>query len=147
MKFFTRGFTSLIAILLSVLVLEGCAQSPRLSSWDAPTRLTYKQVVDAAIRSGGEQGMQLSATDRESGNISFTQNVGVQGKFGAGVMVLSVSVQKMPDKRIQVQTTANYSNIGLKGIHEEVINKFHAALFRNLGITSSSENNVSIKVM
>jgi hypothetical protein len=141
MKFFTKCFTSLAVIFLSMLILEGCAVSPRLSSWDAPARLTYKQVFDAAIRSGGETGMQLGVNDRETGSISFTQNVGDM------VVGLSVSIKKMPDKRIQVQTTATTSKVGVMGIAEEFINKFHAALFRNLRITSASESNVSIKEM
>jgi len=140
MKFFTKCIASLAVIFMSMLILEGCAVSPRFSSWDAPTRLTYKQVVDAAIRAGGEQGMQLGATDRESGSIGFSQNV------ADVVVVLSVSVKKMPDNRIQVQTTVTTSNIGVMGIHEEFINKFHAGLFRNLGIASSSESNVSIRM-
>lgn len=140
MKFFTKVF--LLAIIVGiVLIVEGCAVSPRLSTWDSPTRLTSKQVVDAAIRAGGEQGMQLGTVNRETGSISFTQNV-------ADIVVgLSVSVRKLPDNRIQVQTTVTTSKVAVMGIHEEFINKFHAGLFRNLGITSPNESNVTINTM
>lgn len=141
MNSFTKGLMSLVIVLMSVLLIEGCAVSPRTSSWVVPTRLTYKQVVDAAIRAGSEQGMSLGTINPETGNVSFTQHI------ADVVVVLSVSVQKMPSNKIQVQTTVTTSQVAVMGIHEEFIDKFHAGLFRNLGVTKESESNVTIKIL
>lgn len=143
MKLLSKLAAFAVAIIFVTLMLGGCAVSPRTSSWDAPARLSYnlsyKQVVAAVMGAGASQGMSIVSSDRETGNFSFSQNV------ADVVVVLNVSIKKIPENRIQVQTTVTTSAVAVAGIHEEFINKFHAGLFRSLGISSPAESNVTIR--
>lgn len=126
------------AWLIALFILSACAVTPRVSLWETPKRYSKSQVYNAALQAGGQTGMKTTASDRESGTMSFSKHI------GKGDMILSVQiVDKKGD--IQVRTTGNYAGgIALAGIHEEVINNFHVMLFRNLDISENSEKNVSI---
>jgi hypothetical protein len=137
MKKSSLGFV----VFLMVLVVSGCAVTPRVSNWKSPKNFTQKQVFNAALQAGSDQGMQLSASDRESGTISFRK------KSGKGEMILNVTV-KTGNGSVQVNTIATYSGgIAISGLHEEYIRNFHIFLFRRLGITDPSKTNVIIEEM
>ena len=128
------------AVILAV-VLCGCAITPRVSTWQSPTRFDKGQVFNAALQAGGQNGMKTTASDRESGTMSFSKTI------GKGDMILSVQIVDS-DGTIRVQTTANFAgDIAIKGLHEEVIRNFHVFLFRNLGISDTSERNVVFETM
>jgi hypothetical protein len=128
-----------LASTVAFLLFLGCAMTPRVSTWDSPKRFTAKEVFSAGLQAGSQQGMQLSASDRESGTMSFRR------KSGDGEMILSVTVKDVGG-RVQVSTTASYGGgVAIRGLHEEYINNFHTYLFRNLGITDQSERNIDIR--
>jgi hypothetical protein len=95
-------------------------------------------VFNAAIQAGGQNGMKTSASDRESGTMSFSKHI------GKGDMILSVQIVQVGGI-INVQTTGNFAgDIAIAGLHEEVIRNFHVFLFRNLNIEDPSARNVRI---
>ena len=80
--------------------------------------------------------MQTTASDRQSGTMSFTQRVGDKS------VILSVNISDSGGK-IRVRTVASVGGgLAVKGLHEEFINNFHVFLFRNLNITDAAERNV-----
>jgi len=128
-----------VSLILATL-LTACAILPRMSVWEAPKRFSEKEVFSAAIQAGAQQGMQLSASDRESGTISFRKSV------GKVEMILSVRVKSLGG-RVQVHTTATSGGgLAIRGLHEEFIHNFHVFLFRNLGVTNASEEQVNIDI-
>ena len=128
-----------VAAFTIMLMLLSCAATPRVSTWQSPKRFTQKEVYNAALQSGNDQGMQLAGSDRESGTMSFRKRV------GKGEMVLSVTVKEV-DGIVRVRTTASYGgHLAIHGLHEEFIHNFHVFLFRNLGISDDSEKNVNIE--
>jgi hypothetical protein len=134
-----RVLSGVFASAGALLLFLGCAVTPRVSTWDSPKRFTAKDVFSAALQAGSQEGMQLSASDRESGTMSFRRTI------GKGEMILSVTVKDVGG-RVQVSTTAAYGgDLAIRGLHEECINNFHTYLFRNLGITDASERNVDIR--
>ena len=125
-----------VAILLTLL---SCAVTPRVSSWQSPQRFTQKDVFNAALQAGSDEGMQLAGSDRDAGTMSFRR------KSGKGEMVLNVTVKDVGGI-VQVRTTASYGgNLAIHGLHEEYIHNFHVFLFRNLGISSASEQHINIE--
>jgi len=129
-------YASVITILITLL---SCAVTPRVSVWQSPKRFTQKTVFNAALQAGSDQGMQLAASDRESGTMSFRKLV------GKGEMILSVKIQNVHGV-VKVLTTASYGGrAAIRGLHEEFLNNFHVFLFRNLGISDTSEKNISIE--
>jgi hypothetical protein len=126
-----------IAILFASILLSACAIVPRVSSWDSPKQYSKAQVFNAALQAGGQHGYTATASDRESGTMSFTK------KVGKGDLILSVQVTEA-NGRVGTRTTANFAGgLAIAGLHEEAIRNFHILLFRNLNITESSElNNV-----
>ena len=126
-------------ILLGAILLSACAIAPRASSWSSPKQYTKAQVFNAALQAGGQNGYTTTASDRESGTMSFTK------KIANGNMILAVQIAQA-DGAVGVRTTANYAgDIAIKGMHEEAIRNFHIMLFRNLNITNPSElNNVQV---
>lgn len=122
-----------------VFLLSACAVIPRTSTWEGHSRFTKSDVYQAALQAGAENGWQTTASDRDSGTMSFSKPV------GRGVMILGVSITK-PKDRIIVRTTANYGgDIAIYGMHEEFIRNFHRALFRKLDIADASERIIDIQ--
>ncbi len=131
-----------VVLLLAAFALCSCAVAQRVSSWECPQRFNKAQVFNAALQAGGQNGMKTTASDRESGTMTFSKPI------GAGEMVQSVQILEAPNGIIKVQTTAHYANpksLALAGLHEEIINNFHVYLFQNLNITTPTEQNVRIE--
>lgn len=128
------------AVVAAILTpLLGCAVTPRVSTWQSPQRFTQKEVFNAALQAGSDEGMQLAGSDRESGTASFRK------RTGEGEMVLSVTVREAGGM-VQVRTTASYGGgVAIRGLHEEYIRNFHVLLFRSLGISDPSERKVNIE--
>jgi hypothetical protein len=127
--------TGAMVILFTLL---SCAVTPRVSTWQSPKRFMQKDVFNAALQAGRDQGLQLAGSDQEAGNLSFHR------KFESGEMVLSVTVRDI-NGIVQVRTTAlGREGAAKPGLEEETINNFHGSLFKNLGISSTSEQNVII---
>lgn len=130
-----------------VLVTNGCAMTPAsIYQWRAPQRFTAQQVFDASLRAGTSLGMQSSAADRQSGVLSFN------GPRGVGQRSLSVTVR--PDGAVIVVDAigryhAKHPFVVLATMEgsddEDTVKAFHAALFRNLGVTDTTETNVIIE--
>ena len=128
-------------ILLVTVLISACAITPRVSSWDSPKGPTKTQVFNAALQAGGQNGMKTTASDRESGTISFSKII------GKGDMILSVQIVDAQGI-INVRTTGNFAgDIAIAGLHEEVIRNFHVFLFRNLNILDPSARKVRIEKM
>ncbi|MFH0340965.1 MAG: hypothetical protein ACHBNF_02315 [Chromatiales bacterium] len=139
----------LLSVLVAglVLVTGGCATaSARLYQWRAPQGFTAQQVFDASLRAGTSLGMQSSAADRQSGVLSFN------GPRGVGQRSLSVTVR--PDGAVIVVDAigryhAKHPFVVLATMEgsddEDTVKAFHAALFRNLGVTDTTETNVTVK--
>lgn len=128
-------------VVLAAVVLSACAVMPRVSSWDGPPRFTKAEVFNAGLQAGSQSGMQTTASDRESGTMSFTKQI------GKGQMILSASVTTKGNI-VQVRTTASYGGgLALAGLHEEIIHNFYVFLFRNLNITDPSEEKVNIELL
>jgi hypothetical protein len=122
----------------AMLLLASCAITPRVATWQAPTRFTQKEVFNAALQAGSEQSLQLAASDREAGTMAFRK------KVGDGEMTLSVTIKDVTGV-IQVRTIASYGGgLAIHGLHEEFIRNFHTLLFRNLGISDANERNINI---
>lgn len=131
-----RHSIAIVAVLSCLLV--SCAVTPRTSSWEGPKRFTKDEVYKAALQSGTENGWQGTASDRESGTMSFSKT------FDKDQMVLNVSISDK-DGRILVHTVANYTGgLAIKGHHEEFIRNFHVGLFRKLNITDTAERQIII---
>jgi hypothetical protein len=129
----------IFCILVATVLLCSCAVTPRVSSWNSPKGFTKSQVFNAAIQAGGQNGMKATASDRESGTMSFSKHI------GKGDMILSVQVAEAAGI-VNVQTTGNFAgDIAIRGLHEEVIRNFHVFLFRNLNIEDPSARNVRIE--
>lgn len=128
----------LFMIACVVIGLSACAVSPRTSNWTSPKKFTQAQVFSAAAVAGGQIGYATSVIDKDSGALSFSRVI------GKGTMTLSVAVSTV-DSVVHVSTTANYTDIGIAGIHEEEIKKLHSVLFRNLKIDEGEVNNLVIK--
>lgn len=138
MKSFIKVISS---ILIAAVVLAACAMTPRVSSWESPQGFTKEQVFNAAIQAGGQNGMKTTASDRESGTMSFSKAI------GEGDMILSAQIAEA-NGIVNVQTTGNFAGrIALAGLHEEVITNFHVLLFRNLKISDPAAKNVRIEVL
>lgn len=135
-----RPFSKSVGVILATAILLcACAITPRVSSWNSPKEVTKAQVFNAALVAGGQNGMATSASDRESGTMTFSKQI------GRGTFILSVSIVEA-DGLIKVTTTGNYvGDIAIKGLHEEVIRNFHVFLFRNLNVSNPSEMNVRIE--
>ena len=134
-------FKNICGVLIMTILLWSCAITPRVSTWDSPDGFTKSQVFNAALQAGGQNGMKTTASDRESGTMSFSKVI------GKGDMILSVQVAEKSGI-INVQTTSNYAgDIAIVGLHEEVIRNFHVFLFRNLNIENPSARNVKIEQM
>ncbi len=88
-------------VFLAAVVHSGCAVMPRVSSWDGPPRFTKAEVFNAGLQAGPQSGMQTTASDRESGTMSFTRPT------GEGQMILNASVTTKGNI-VQVRTTASY---------------------------------------
>lgn len=133
-----------LSIFIAIAVfLVGCAVSPRSSTWNSPARFDSAQVFNAAMQAGPQRGMQLVASDRESGTMSFKKQLG-KGDFILNVIVSNTG------KMIVVRTTAHFGGggqLGIAGLHEGVIEDYHKHLFNILNITDPAETNVSIKSM
>lgn len=67
---------SVAFVVLVAVVLSACAALPRVSSWDGPPRFTKAEVFNAGMQAGPQSGMQTTASDRESGTLSFTRLIG-----------------------------------------------------------------------
>ncbi len=138
MKSFVKGIGSILTV---TIMLCACAITPRVSSWESPQGFTKAQVFNAAIQAGGQNGMKTTASDRESGTMSFSKTI------GKGDMILSAQVTEA-NGIVKVQTTGNFAgDIAIAGLHEEVIRNFHVFLFRNLNISDPSARNVRIEQM
>lgn len=122
-----------------VMLLAACAVTPRTSTWEGPKHLTKQDVYQASLQAGTEMGWRTTASDKESGTMSFSKNV------GNGQMTLNVSVTK-PKDIVNVRTTSNYGGgLAIAGLHEEYIKNFHVMLFRKLNITDPSQRNIAIR--
>ena len=126
--------TGAMVILFALL---SCAVTPRVSTWQSPKGFMQKDVFNAALQAGRDQGMQLAGSDQEAGTMSFHR------KLESGEMVFSVTVRDV-NGIIQVRTTALGGGAANRGLEEETINNFHAFLFRNLGIPNTPEQKVII---
>lgn len=131
-------FKNVAVALLATILLSACAVSPRSSDWTSPKKFTQAQVFNAAALSGGQAGYLTSVIDKDSGSLSFSKAI------GDGNMILSVHIATVGGV-VRVSSTANYTSLGVAGIHEEEIKKLHAALFRNLNIDQGEMNNVVIQ--
>lgn len=126
--------TSAIVILFALL---SCVVTPRISTWQSPKRFMQKDVFNAALQAGRDQGMQLAGSDQVAGTLSFHR------KLESGEMALSVTVRDI-NGIVQVRTTALGGKAANPALQEETINNFHAFLFRNLGIPNTPEQKVII---
>ncbi len=63
-------------VVLVAVVLSACAVIPRVSGWDGPPRFTKTEVFNARLQAGPQSGMQTTTSDRESGTMSFTRQIG-----------------------------------------------------------------------
>jgi hypothetical protein len=137
-----------VFVILSLLFLAACTFTPRVSVWDAPKRFTQNQVFNAGLQAGAQLGWQLTSSSKDAGTMSFRSPLGMQE------LVLSATVKTASKNKVQVSTTAHIST-DPKGVmfaagtgqHEIYINNFHEMLFRNLGITNTSEQNISIQAL
>jgi hypothetical protein len=127
-------YTGAMVILFTLL---SCAVTPKISSWQSPKRFMQKDVFNAALQAGRDEGMQLAGSDQVAGTMSFHR------KLESGEMVLSVTVRDI-NGIIQVRTTALGGKAANLALQDETINNFHGFLFRNLGISNASEQNVFI---
>lgn len=130
----------MIAFLFPGIILSGCQVAPRVSMWNAPNRFTAQQVFTAAVQAGQSAGMQLSASDRESGTVSFRK------MSGDVEVILNVTIKQVSD-RVHVSTTASLGGVAIGPLAEEYIKNFHVFLFRALGITDAAERNIDIQQM
>lgn len=130
----------IVVSIVASVVLCACAISPRVSTWESSKQFTKAQVFNASLQAGGEHGYTTTASDRESGTLSFTK------KIANGNMILNVRIADT-NNVMRVRTTANYAgDIAIRGLHEEAIRNFHILLFRALNIASQSElNNVRVE--
>lgn len=81
--------------------------------------------------------MKTASSDRESGTMSFSKII------GSGDMILSTRISEA-NGIVKVQTTANFTEVTIAGLHDEVILNFHVSLFNNLNILNPSARNVEI---
>ena len=95
-----KKYPIIIVLIVASIVLSACAGNPRVSTWDSPKQFTKMQVFNAALQSGGEAGYTTTASDRESGTVSFTKKFGAQGQVMLNVRIADVNTV------IRVRTTA-----------------------------------------
>lgn len=128
-------------VFILFFLLTACAVTPRLSTWKAPKSFTQDVVFSAAVQAGIQQGMQMSASDRETGTISFRKSA-EGSKVNLGVRVETVG------NRVQVRTTADLADdFAIKGTHERVIRSYHDSLINILNIKDLSEREINIEVI
>jgi hypothetical protein len=127
------------AVVFLTIILTACSVTPRTSNWDSPQRFTKHQVYNAALQAGGMQGMQTTASDRQSGTMSFTRLAGKK------TVVLSANITDNSGI-IHVSTVVSVGGgLAIRGLHEEYIKNFHVFLFRNLNITDVAERNLVLE--
>ena len=136
-----KNYIHVIAIsMVASIMLCACAITPRVSTWESSKPFTKEQVFNAGLQAGAEAGYSVTASDRDSGTMSFIR------KIGEGDMILNVRITDQ-NKLIRVRTTANFAgDLGIAGLHEEAISNFHIFLFRTLNVAPESEmSNVKIE--
>lgn len=119
-------------IFMVSLMLQGCALSPRMSSWDSPPPYQKAQVFKAALKAGVQDGYHVKKEDVESGMLTFEKEDG----YARMTFVVHVTEE---GGLVHVACTADYSIVTSAGDDEAAINAFHSRLFKILNISNPAE--------
>jgi hypothetical protein len=142
------ALVSLLLVSVFVLSLLGCAGTPKVSQWNAPRGLSDDQIFNAALRATADNGFTVVSSDRSAGLISAKKQTYAGDKMAERRMNIEVrDVGGTPS----VTTNVLGSDFGIiegtlgGAVHEEITHNFYVYLFRELGISNPSEQQVSIE--
>jgi hypothetical protein len=131
-----------------ILLLSGCAGTPKKSAWLSPSTITLEQVYKAAIKAAAESEITVHNQDMAAGLISLKK----EAHDGDETVVRSMSVKITQfGNKIKVSTKVSGSNAGIiEGtlggtVHKEITRTFYTCLFRELGITDPNLQKVIIE--
>ena len=131
-----------------ILLLSGCAGTPKKSAWFSPTTFTLEQVYKAALKAGSENGTTVYNQDMAAGLISLKK----EAHDGDETVVRNMSVKITQfGNKIKVSTKVSGSNAGIiegtlgGAVHKEMTRTFYTCLFRELGITEPNLQKVIIE--
>ena len=129
------GIYVVLGIVLSLIC--GCAGTPKVSQWSAPSNLTFERVFNAALRASTDNKFTIVSSDKAAGVISMKRQ-----EYGGDKMVeryLSVKL-KQDGNKILVSTRASGSDFGIiegalgGSVNKELTHNFYVYLFRELNI-------------
>jgi hypothetical protein len=137
------GFAGVLGLLVS-----GCAGTPKVSRWTAPSDLPVERVYDAALRAGADNNFTVVSNDRTAGLITMQKQEYAGNKMAERRM--SVRIRRAGGK-VEVGTKVSGSDFGIiegalgGAIHKEITNNFYVYLFRELDITSPALRQVVVE--